>query len=307
MRSLLILLGIILSFPLQAQSQLKHQLERLNFFPEADAYTQFRYEYERLDIETPIETVMTKEVKNYTNSVVATYAHRFGRKYFIGVNGYFEQASENAVTYGIPLRRRFTSKGVREPELFTIYRLRHQREARGLIDLYFSYSPSIGKREIGGDDVSRFNGRDIMRLYLSHGLWEGEWEFKTALGLNYFGKGEEKNTFADRNFELENYYVLNFQFYGQYTVNSWLFTYASVGLNYTSLEIIREAKEPKREIQAGTGSIFELGFKKPLNRWSLIELGFQFNRYEYFVKGDTDNLDGEARRQRVWLSYRHAF
>ncbi|HXH74817.1 MAG TPA: hypothetical protein VNJ08_07615 [Bacteriovoracaceae bacterium] len=282
------------------------QLERLNFFPEADAFFTARYSYQRLNIETPQQTLMTKEVNNYLNVVALTYAHRLSRKMFIGVNGYLEEASENGVKYGVPFRRRFNASGAREPEIFMLYRLRFQKEKRGMIDFFLSHSPTFGRRQVGVKEGNRYNGMPILKTGLSHGLHEEDWEFKSALSLNYFAKGEEWNGFTNSVYDLGAYKSIKFQFSAQYQANEWLLPFGSVGVVYTGPEIIKEG-QISREIQTGTGSVFEVGLKRPLGERSLVEVSFSLERYEYFVKSNIENLDGEVIEQQLSLAYKTAF
>ncbi|MBA2405094.1 MAG: hypothetical protein H0V66_10020 [Bdellovibrionales bacterium] len=290
-----------------AQATPSRELERLNFFPNADAYLIAQYDHVRLNIETPFEEIQTKEVNNYYNLFTLTYAQHVSRKMFLGLRGTFEQSSENAASYGVPVRRRFTGMGFKEPEIFTQYRLRFQKEEKGLIDLYLGYSPLLGKREVGGSDAKRLNGRDILTIGLSHGLWEEEWEFKSALNFRFFGEGKEENSYAEGSFQLESYYMINFQFHTQYRINPKLYTFGSVGFNYTSIEVISGGTFGRREVQAGTGSLFELGLKRTLGDWSLLELSYNLHRYDYFVKGETFNLDGDAIQQQFTLALKQAF
>jgi hypothetical protein len=290
-----------------SQDHLSKQLERINFFPESDAYLDMGYKHQRLNIETPQDSVLTKEVKNHANLIHAAYSQRMARKMFLGARLFFEQASENGVMYGVPLRRRFDSAGFKEPEVFMTYRLRHQRDDRGLIDFHASYSPYMGLREIGNQKANRLHGRSMLKAAISHGLWEEEWEFRTWLGINYFGQGKERNDYSGSSFKLRPYREGEFIFSSQYRISPWLFVYGSIGIIYTGIEKISEKNGIKREIKAGTGSRFELGIKKPLNPWSLVELGYALRRNEYFVKSDEANLEGDVIQQQLLLSYKMAF
>lgn len=298
---------LILILPVKLLAQTKTHIERINFFPKADAFAVFGYQYEKLNIDTPQSSVMAKEVNNYKNLLSFNYAHRFGRKIYLGLITFVEEASENVVFYGIPLKRRFNSIGPREPGLFMIYRLREQQPDKGLVDLFLSYSPKMQAREIGNKHEARWNGRAILHAGLSHGMWEDKWEFRSSLEYIYYGKGEEKNNFTDEDFVLESYNDLIFNFKTQYRINKWLFVFGTVGVEYHAPQDIDQKGGPEREIQAGTGSVFQVGLKKPISEWSVVELSYTIKRNDYFVKATANNLEGELRQERAALNFSMAF
>lgn len=293
-----------LTFSIGAQTK---GLERINFLPDTDAYTKVGYQYSFLHIETPKNTTMTKEVHNMRNLLFGEYAHRFGRKFFAGLRFFYEEASENAVSYGIPFPRRFTSHGVKEPELFFLYRLKEQTETSGLIDISLTFSPKGGKREIDRDNSNRLNARNILKLNLSHGMLEEDWEFKSAIGFNYFGRGVEENGEEGLDYTLESYREYSFDFTAQYRLSEWLYTNAGVGVIYRGTQDVFDENRARREIQAGTGSLFHLGLKKPLGEWSLVEFNYSLLRRDYFVKGVSSNLEGEETLQTAEIVYTMAF
>jgi hypothetical protein len=280
------------SFSLAAQSK---GLERINFLPDTDAYAKIGYRYTLVHIETPKNTTMTKEVQNISNLLQGEYAHRFGRKYFAGLKFFYEEASENAVAYGVPFPRRFTSHGKKESP------------PSGLIDLFLAFSPKGGKREIDRDNSNRLNARNIFKLALSHGLLEEDWEFKTEIGLNYYGRGIEENAEENLDYTLESYREVFFDFSTQYRATEWFFVNAGVGVIYRGTQDVFDEKRARREIQAGTGSLFHLGAKKPLSEWSLVEFTYSLLRRDYFVKGVTNNLEGDESRQSLDINYTMAF
>jgi hypothetical protein len=305
MRPLILIL--MSSFSLFAQAQTKTEIERINFFPSSDAFAEVQYHYEKLNIETPQTSVNTKEVNNFSNLLSISYAQKFHRKIFLGISGIFEEASENAVIYGIPLRRRFNSFGPKEPLIFGIFRLREQADSKGLVDLYVSFAPDGGGREIGKDKANRLRGRHLLHLILSHGMREGDWEFKSSLDYLYWGEGEERNAFLVKKFILEDYYNLSFHFKTQYRINDWLFASSSIGAVYHSTQTIIDKHYERRQIQSGTGSVFEFGLKRPLSDWSVIELSYTHKRNDYFVKSPDINLNGEQKVERFILKLVHAF
>lgn len=304
----LLILGIALLLSSNSYSQTKTELERINFFPQADAFAVARYTHQLFKIDTPQASLNTKEVNNHSNLLALSYAHRFAGRLYVGVTGYFEEASENAVRYGIPLKRRFNSTGFKEPELFAFYRLREQNEDHGLIDLSLSYSPKGGVREVGYDNSNRVNGRPITRFGIAHGLWEEEWEFRTSLFYHYYGEGMEKNNFTpNSNFYLEVYQDLIFKFQAQHRLNPWLFAHATIGIIYRTTQDITDNQNDQREIQAGTGSYIQAGFNIPLSQWTVLEINYAMTRNDYFVKGAVVNLEGRERVQDFSLATKLAF
>lgn len=282
-------------------------LERLNFLPDADAYARVGYRYSFLHVETPKNTTNTKEVHNMTNLFQGEYAHRFGRKFYLGARFFYEEASENAVSYGIPFPRRFSSHGAKEPELFIIYRLKDQGEDAGLVDVNLALSPKGGRREIERDNSNRLNARTIIDLRLSHGFLEEDWEFKSELATKYFGRGIEENAEEGKDFTLESYQEFSFDFRAQYRISEWLLATAGVGVMYRGTQEVEDSGGDSREIQAGTGSRFHLGLKKPLGDWTLVEFSYSILRRDYFVKGVSRNLEGDESLQHFDLVYSMAF
>jgi hypothetical protein len=291
----------------KAIAQTDTELERVNFFPDTDAYLISSYGYEKLEIETPQSTVSTKKVNNYFNVINLSYAQRIHRSVFAGVGAHFIQSSENGVRYGLPIKKRFNSLGFREPDVYLIYRIRPQTNDKGVIDLNLSYSPKLGNREVGKSNANGLNGRNILKSILSHGLLEDDWEFKSAFGFTYYAEGEEKNSFTKKMYDLEKYWDLSFKFTSQHKLNNWLYAYGTVGVIYQTTQDVIERGGQTRELQAGTGSFFEVGMKKPLGKVSIIELIYNLKRNDYFVKGLSNNLEGKEVYQRFTFNYLMAF
>ncbi len=278
-------------------------IERLNFFPDSDAYLSVNFDHQELDIETPKESGQSKGVNNFANRLSGMYAQRVSRKMFLGAQLAYEEASENAVVYGIPARKRFRSSGFVDPAIIATYRLRFQKETRGMIDLHFYVSPSLGRREIGESATTRLNGRDLLRLGLSHGFLEDRWEFQNMLEYEYFSAGREDNKFLRASFDLESSWQLRYNFTTQYELSSDYDLFATFGLVYRSQERIRSATEDMREIRSGTASLYGVGIKRPLSEWTMIEGKYSLRREEYFVRSAASNLDGTSTSQTFTLSY----
>lgn len=298
----------LLLVSLSAVASESKNLERLNFFPNAKAWAMIKIQNETVEVETPEQAVQTKKINNFTNTLALDYAYRVHKKVFVGICATYEAASENALRYGVALRERFQSQGIREPDLFVLTRLRDQGKHEGLIDFYASYSKSFGAREIGNDEAhQRYNGRNIFKASLSHGKKEDEWEFKTLLSFIHNGKGEEINHYDNQTYNLHTSQNYEFHFMAQYQVKERLYGYASIGVAYRGDEGIKARNTHElREIQAGTGSVFTLGTKYSLSEWTLLQFEIYYMRSEYFVKG-TSNLDGTATIGRGALSMVQAF
>lgn len=292
---------IILFIP--SMSLASRGIERINFFPEADAFLRAGYSHSQLNIETPRTTVNTKELNNIYNLFTATYAHRAARKWFLGVTLAAEEASENAAFYGLPLRRRSTSSGLMNPGLFSLYRLRHQKGDRGNIDFFIEVSPNLGPRKISRTSSNRFSGKNRLDVGLSHGFLEEKWEFKNELGYTFFAAGKEQNRFLDSTFEVENFFHVQYKFTTQYALKEKLHVFLSLGIFYRSNERIREKSGEMRELKSGTGSDMGLGLKHSLSAWTMIELSYRIQRTEYFLKTDQFSLDGNFLSQSGNLTY----
>lgn len=282
-------------FAFKLKAQTSNELERLNFFPRSKAFALLQYKFQHLKIDTPKQTANTTEVNNYTNSFIADYAYKLSPSYFVGVSLAYEMSVENSLRYGIPLEEKFTGRGYKESEFFLLSRLREQGKNHGLIDLYLSYIDAYGAREVGNDQSSqRYYGRNIFKIRLSHGMFEDDWEFRTSFLYTYYDEGEEYNKFTDQNYDIDSLKNFEFNFGAQYRLKERLYAYGSIGVAYRGTETITNRNLDKREIQAGTGSIFNLGLKQNLTQWTLIQIQGNYLRSEYFVKGVGTNLDGTS-------------
>lgn len=279
-------------------------VHRLNFFPDADAWLRAEYSHRLLNITTPKEIADTKDVRNVYNLGEVSYAQRFARKLFLGVKVGIEEASENGALYGIPLKRRFTSEGLTDPEIFGTYRLRHQKDDKGNLDLHLSLTPSPGNRKISTSSTNRFSGRNSVQLGLSHGFLDEAWEFRNAIHGTFLGAGREDNEFlGGMRFRLESSFTVDYTFSAQYASGKRTFVSGLLGINYRSSEISREKGGGKRELRSGTGSVFGASLKRIISDWSLLEGGYTLRRSEYFVKGEDVNLDGKLTSHEFSLAY----
>ena len=302
MKYLPLTLGFIFSQVAIAQSE--KGLHRINFFPDVKAYFSASYHNRNLLITTPENAVNDSEVRNNQNLFSATYAYRFDQ-IFLGIIGAYEIASESAANFGIPDTERKSSQGYREPSLFLLHRLRKQSGTTGNIDLRLSFTDSWGAREVGGSTSNRLNGHNILNAEISHGMLEDLWEFKNQLAYMFIDEGEEKNDFVDMSFETGSFNVFEYSFTGQYELNPWLYINAAAAFEYRTVRKIY-GNMGRREIQAGTGSVFKLGVKRPLGEWSVIAADAQLKRYDYFVQGET-NFDGKATETTLGISYLQGF
>ena len=300
-----LLAGLLIFFHFNSQAQTKYELERINFYPKVKAYLEVDYSYKTHFISTPNNTLRSSEVRNYKNTFNSTYAYKL-KWLFIGTSVSYEVASESAANYGIPSKDRFSSQGFKEPGIFLKTRLREQYEDKGSIDLYLSFSDSYGTREIGKSSANRLNGGNSFTARINHGMHETEWEFSNNLEYTFFDEGEEQNDFTKIKHDLGSFNIFNYFFLAQYRVNPWLFLNAGIGVEYRSVQEISDRLGEKREIQEGTGSHFQLGVKRPLSEWSLIELRYELRRSSYFVNGKT-SFDGDSIQNLIFLSYIHGF
>ena len=282
-------------------------LERINFFPNVKAYAAFEFHNQNLLITTPKNAVNDTEIRNNRNLFAASYGHRVDNV-FLGLTGFYEIASESAANFGIPSNKRSNSQGLKEPAIFFLSRLRQQKGTTGNIDFYLSFTDNWGAREVGGSTSNRLNGFNILQARLSHGMHEDLWEFRNRFSYTFHDEGEEHNKFTKGRYDIGSFNVFCYSFTGQYEYNPWLFLNATAEFEYRTIQKISSRREAdgKREIQAGTGSIFRIGAKRPLNDWSVVELNAELKRYDYFVQGD-NNFDGKAIQTTYSLSYTHGF
>lgn len=303
MKGLLVLLLIV--FHSQTFARPDQGLERINFYPAVDAYAIGGYRYQHLDITTPKTSVDTNEVENYQNIFSLTYAYNFDW-FFLGFKAAYEMATESAVISGVPSGEKFTSQGFKNTEYFLHTRFRKQKEDKGNIDGFFSFSDNISQKEVGESSSNRKSGRNIFQAVLSHGYIENEWEFKNSISWIFLDEGEEYNHFVQKEFDMRSYNMFTYKFTGQYAFNQWNYLNAFAGFRYRTVQKIANGASDKREIQAGTGSLFGFGYQKPLSSRSLVELIYELERYTYFVKG-TENFDGEATQNSIELNLKKGF
>ncbi len=298
-------MGLFLFFHFNIQAQTKYELERINFYPKVKSYAEVNYSYQTHFISTPNNTLRSSEVRNYKNIFNLTYAQKL-KWLFIGTTVSYEVASESAANYGISSKDRFSSQGFKEPAFFLKTRLRAQHEDKGNIDLYLSFSDSYGSREIGKSSANRLNGGNSFTARINHGMHENEWEFSNNLDYTFFDEGEEHNEFTKIKHDLGSFSIFNYFFVVQYRINPWLFLNAGVGVEYRTVQEISDRLGEKREIQEGTGSRFQLGIKRPLSEWSLVELRYELRRSSYFVNGKS-SFDGDSIQNSIFLSLIHGF
>lgn len=295
----------ILFFCQIIKAQTRSGLERINFYPAVQAYLISSYANQNLLITTPRNAVDDSEIRNNRNIFSFSYGYHF-KKFFLGTNVIYEVASESAANYGLSSPKRYSSHGFKEPAIFLLTRLREQSGTTGNIDLFLSFTDSLGAREIGGSTANRLHGRNTVSAMISHGMLEEKWEFRNALQWIFFDEGEEHNKFQEKQFRLGSYNLIKYAFTGQYQFNPWLFFTASAEFEYRTVQKIREESGTNREIQAGTGSIFCVGAKKPLGEWSVIEVKAELERHDYFVLGE-NNFDGKVIQTTYTLSYIQGF
>ena len=182
--------------------------------------------------------------------------------------------------------------------------MRFQKEARGNTDFHLSILPSAGTRKISKKTANRVSGRSAIRGQLNYGFQEEKWEFRNTFGFNYYFAGREENQFlGGAQFRQEASYNLDFAFTTQYALSDFLFLSGTVGIIYSSTEVVRRKDGDKREHRSGTGSLFQITLKRKFSEWSMVEAGYALSRSEYFVKADTFNLDGDLRSHQVFLNY----
>lgn len=298
----------LLSFKTFASTQEKN-LESLNFYPNSKAYLIGAYQNQTVEIDTPEREIQTKKVNNFSNLISIDYAYKVHPKFFLGISGTYESTSENALRYGIGLKNRYNNHGYHEPKLFVLTRLREQSEDKGLIDFYLSYSDTLGSRQSGPDTgMDKYNGRNILIAKISHGKKEDEWEFRSSFIFTFNGEGKEHNNYDNANYLIQASQNYEANFGVQYQLQDLWYLNGSIGVIYRGDENIRsKSSSDKRQVQAGTGSIFSGGAKYMLSPWTVLQAQLVFMRSEYFVKGSMSNLDGRLTIGQGILSILQAF
>jgi hypothetical protein len=297
----------LLLFPSLVMSQTASEIERLNFFPKTAAFIDMGYQYQVMEIETPRTAIPSRNVLNHQNALKLTAAYKVIDQLFLGMHFQYEKASENAAIYGIEASERISSYGFREPDFFLMWRIKEQNGDQGLLDFSFSYSNAMGAREVGGAGANRLNGRNKLKAGLSHGLLEDKWEFRSMFELHHYTEGEEQNDITSRTYHLHTFNEVLFKFSSQYHLRDWAFINATIGVLYRGSQNISDSRSDDRKIQSGTGSLFEIGIKRPISENTVISTAYQYFRNEYFVKGPSSNLDGKKQLQSISLNLIHGF
>lgn len=297
----LVLYCIASMFCLSIHAQIDRELERINFFPTTPRYLIINYQYQYYSIDTPSNNTQVKGERDLSNLFALTFAHKLRERFFLGINGFWEAASEKGLRYGLPSRDRIVSQGARDPELFLRWRIRPQTEEIGLFDLVINYAHSLGPRRIGDHEANRLNGQSKYEVILHHGKHEGDWEYRTSLKYVYFNKGILENTVNNKTYDLHSnrHFLFNFQVQNQVMEN--LFVNGSIGFRYRGTQGIKGRNDVVLDVQSGTGSIFGLGMKSYLTNNLLGDLRYTYSKNDYFVKGSASNLEGQEKAQAIAL------
>lgn len=282
-------------------------IERLNFFPDVDQFGSVKYEYQRTLVESQERALNTNELNDYSNTLYLSYGHKFKDKYFFGITVPYQAASESGVRYAVPVSEKFRSHGFREPEVFTIIRLREETPTNGLLHLLMDYSNKIGTTQVGKDNSNRLKGRNVFRAEINHGRKQDLWEFKTYFRYEYFGTGKERDSFTEANVNHSSYNDMSIGFKAQYAYSEKLYFIGGIGFIYRGDREMSLPNGDNRELQAGTGSHFEFSSKYRFNEKNLVELGGSFERNDYFVSGELSNFDGEGSNYISSLNYIRIF
>src|SRR5690606_24385567 len=99
--------------------------------------------------------------------------------------------------------------------------------------------------------------------------------------------------------------VLNFT--TQYELNEKYYILGGIGFVYRGNREMHVKGGDDREVQAGTGSRFQLGAKYVSDPKNLFLFSADIERNDYFVKGNFGNFDGYATVYGASLTYTRLF
>src|SRR5690606_37081046 len=168
-------------------------------------------------------------------------------------------------------------------------------------------SPAIGESRIGKSAGNRLQGRNFLRTQVYHGSLEKPWEFQTALLYEYYGTGNEENTYSGDKIKLSSYHNFLFKFTTQYELNKKFHVLGSIGFVYRGNREMHVEDGDDRKVQAGTGSRFQLAGKYIYDVKNLFTLSSDIERNYYFVKGNVGHFDGYATEYGISLTYLQLF
>lgn len=279
------------------------QIERLNFFPETKSFLSVEYKYTNDNIYAKIPSEEQKTKRQYGTALAASYDYRFFDKTFIGVSIDYGEGEEVGARYGDSGLREYENQGFGDPELHSRTRLRDQDSDRGSLDLLIALRSGLETAEVGTAESNRKMGHTNLNVALAHGYHEERWDFRSTLALNQAFEGEEKNLRSGQTFTLKSHRDLIFNFHAQYELRPTWYVISGIGIIYRGAQRLDAGDGDTRKIQAGTGSLFDIGLKKIVGTNDALTLNIHHYRNEYFVKGDPSNFDGYERFYAVALTW----
>lgn len=279
------------------------QIERLNFFPETKSFLALEYKYSNDNTYAKIPSEEQKTKRQYGTAIKASYDYRFFDKTFIGISIDYGEGEEVGARYGDSGLREYENQGFGDPEIHSRTRLRPQEKDRGSLDLLISLRSGLETAEVGTAESNRKMGYTNLNVAIAHGYHEDRWDFRSTLAINQAFEGEEKNLQSGQTFTLKSHRDLSFSFHAQYELKPTWYLIPGIGIIYRGAQRLDDGQDDTRKIQAGTGSLFDLGIKKILTTRDALTLNIHHYRNEYFVKGDPSNFDGYERFYAVALTW----
>jgi hypothetical protein len=279
------------------------QIERLNFFPESKSFLTIESKYTNDNTYAKIPSEEQKTKRQYGTALKASFDYRFFDNTFIGLSIDYGEGEEVGARYGDSGLREYENQGFGDLEIHSRTRLRQQENDQGSLDLLISLSSGLETAEVGTAEANRKMGYTNLNVGFAHGYQEDRWEFRSTMALNQAFEGEEKNLRSGQTFTLRAHRDLSFSFHAQYEFKPTWYVVPGIGIVYRGAQRLDDGNNDTRKIQAGTGSMFDLGLKKVLRATDALTLNLHHSRNEYFIEGDPSNFDGYERFYALALTW----
>lgn len=265
---------------------------RLNPFPTTDWISKTEITHERA--EADLSQALSGKTKIIENSTKASQmiAKKFSDSTFLGVEFSATSATMTQLRNAEFSTQKSTQSGVTEPTFFLYSRRSWPRiEGDSVIDFFFSLTPSLLERKVGGDDGNYYTGQNIYQFELNRGTFYHNWDFN--LKFHYTLYGEKKEVDTDTNSKRESeptgeFYTM-FEF--QHTLDEIYFLRGGIGLRL--IEDLNSSYQSKNTVlQQGTGSDMYLGLVRKGKKYTWI-LRLERRKNDYFIKQESLNVEGK--------------
>lgn len=266
--------------------------DRLVFFPDVKSYIKTEIALENMRIRLPKNGVKKEQINDYSTIGSFKYGHKVKKNFFLSLEGLYEEATESKVRHGVEENGKYKTRGLKDPNFSILQKLRDEDEFKGALFYELSFSPQIGVSKKGASGENRFMGGEVFKLELSNLKKEDKWDFKSSFRFERYFSAVTKNTSLDEKVKTDGQSNFYYIFTTQYELSQIDFASVGLGFTYQGDKTFKYEKAGKKEIQAGTGSLFRFGYTRLLKDQKILKAKFHIDHNEYFLKGVQENYNG---------------